>query len=680
MLLGYADQEYTRDTAESVPRAIQLYEKAIDLIEEELYPNRKQSCAELIDACGQDIPAEWYPEWLRFRAMLLQLNNRTILEEQMQMGGDPLTICDILNGALEEPEVINWAQRFEEAEDALLAVIGDKPPEMHIIGGYTGTIVTLPAPGSGYSTDSMLMSGTGQQSEKAQAMLASQYYSRTEGLTQEVRDALIAAGDASPTFLTSQPEYTTAPADDYVISVIGGELVLASDILKGRGQLFRKSTSQPYFPSALEQFCTVPNPLPDLFLARAKANLYKIRNCMNISGLRRQIEPYAAPTDAFSGAPGFGGEGFLTSASALQIAPTPYRYKVIVQRAKELVNYAMQLENSLLSALEKLDAAMYSELQARQDLALSRQSVRLQDLRIREAETGVDLAETQLEKAEFSVDQYDILANNPFGPIEQELTNLYNGLANLQNNLVNINRNQQIVNNSIMAAANTLGAIAYGIASANLFTTDAGGASLVTGGNAAVNISNIVFAGRIAGAQRSVNNQQANIQISNLQLSSAIRNRQYELQRDLAQFDVRLGNLQVRQAEQRVDVVEQEKAISELRVEQAQDTLNFLQTKFTNAEFYDWMSRELENIYSYFLQQATSMAKLAEQQLAFERQEPTAGMIQQDYWVSVQDNFAYDFSDNGNNTGVDRKGITGSARLLQDMTKLDLYGFETRRR
>jgi len=60
--------------------------------------------------------------------------------------------------------------------------------------------------------------------------------------------------------------------------------------------------------------------------------------------------------------------------------------------------------------------------------------------------------------------------------------------------------------------------------------------------------------------------------------------------------------------------------------------VNFLSSKFTNVELYDWMSNILERVYRYFLQQATAMAKLAENQLTFERQQQAPSIIQANYW------------------------------------------------
>jgi hypothetical protein len=81
----------------------------------------------------------------------------------------------------------------------------------------------------------------------------------------------------------------------------------------------------------------------------------------------------------------------------------------------------------------------------------------------------------------------------------------------------------------------------------------------------------------------------------------------------------------------------------------------------------------LGGIYAYFLQQSTALAQLAQAQLAFERQEPAPGFIQSDYWQDTLDN-------SGTSDPVDRRGMTGSARLLQDISQLDQYAFDTDRR
>jgi hypothetical protein len=104
--------------------------------------------------------------------------------------------------------------------------------------------------------------------------------------------------------------------------------------------------------------------------------------------------------------------------------------------------------------------------------------------------------------------------------------------------------------------------------------------------------------------------------------------------------------------------------------------VDYLAHKFTSAELYEWMSGVLGGVYSYFLQQATGVAMLAESQLTFERQEAPTSFIQNDYWEMPSETSPVNAADKPK----DRRGLTGSARLLQDIYQLDQYAFETNKR
>ena len=107
-----------------------------------------------------------------------------------------------------------------------------------------------------------------------------------------------------------------------------------------------------------------------------------------------------------------------------------------------------------------------------------------------------------------------------------------------------------------------------------------------------------------------------------------------------------------------------------LQQDHAEAVAVFLATRFTNAELLEWMSGVLGRVYAFFLQQATALAQLAEAQLAFERQELPAWFVSADYWRDTA----------AGPSGPDRRGLTGSARLLQDVHRLDQYAFDTDRR
>ena len=109
------------------------------------------------------------------------------------------------------------------------------------------------------------------------------------------------------------------------------------------------------------------------------------------------------------------------------------------------------------------------------------------------------------------------------------------------------------------------------------------------------------------------------------------RDREWRLNRNLAAQDEAIGDQQISIANDQVAVATQEQKIAHIQKDHAAATVQFLAGKFTNAELYEFMSEVLDGVYRFFLQQATAMAKLAENQLAFERQEPPQGFIQCDY-------------------------------------------------
>jgi len=166
----------------------------------------------------------------------------------------------------------------------------------------------------------------------------------------------------------------------------------------------------------------------------------------------------------------------------------------------------------------------------------------------------------------------------------------------------------------------------------------------------------------------------ANAQLFQFLASHQRQMQQWRFSLDLANQDLKIANQQIRLSQDHVRIVNQEHRISELQATQAQQVIDFLTNKFTNAELFDWMSGILESIYAGTLYMATATARLAEQQLNFERQTQTHAFIQSDYWQPARSLAG------GGDTGQaapDRRGMTGSTRLMFDITQLDQHAFTT---
>jgi Tc toxin complex TcA C-terminal TcB-binding domain len=336
------------------------------------------------------------------------------------------------------------------------------------------------------------------------------------------------------------------------------------------------------------------------------------------------------------------------------IRPTPYYFSVLIERAKHLAGLAQQMEAAYLAALEKFDAESYNLLRARHDLELAGKSVDLQSLRVNQAVEGAVLALRQQERVAVQKSAYDTWLQKPVSDLEQRQLTTYRNIAATQGSIAGIDASL-----SILQAWTALAT---------------GGAGAIFGGMVNLAFGSVLNAAKTDAASR-LANQQADAQIYGQQASIERRTQEWQLQQALAAQDEQISEQQITIARANETIAVEEQQIASLQQQHALAVVSFLASKFTSAELYAWMSGVLGQVYRYFLQQATSVARLAEQQLMFERQQALAPMIQADYWEPPSDTSAA-----ASPGQPDRRGITGSARLLQDIYELDQFAFESNKR
>ena len=402
-------------------------------------------------------------------------------------------------------------------------------------------------------------------------------------------------------------------------------------------------------------FCIPKNPLIDLLGFQAEINLYKLRNCRNIAGMKRELSDYAAPIDILSALPSIGSGGTMNLATRIVPPPIPYRYEFLLARTKELVSIAQQIENAMLAALEKYEQEKYNLLKARQDAELARAGVKLQNLRLKKANDEVYLAMAQLESADIQETTYQAWLAQGINAWEQKLLRTYTEALIYRRMIAQVQASKEAAVAITIAATATVG-VAAAVGSAGIVSTAAALQAYLTDKKLSVETAG---------------------QIASFYAAHERREQEWTLQLQLAGNAKVIGKQQVKISEDNVKIVGQEKKISEIQAKQVEEIIEFLRSKETNIELYRWMLKVLENVYSYFLQQATATARMAQNQLAFERQEQAPTFIQNDYWVAAPENMA---SSKASEDTVDRHGLTGSARLLTDLYKLDQYKFETEKR
>ncbi|HEV2068797.1 MAG TPA: LamG-like jellyroll fold domain-containing protein [Acidimicrobiales bacterium] len=394
----------------------------------------------------------------------------------------------------------------------------------------------------------------------------------------------------------------------------------------------------------------LPNPAFVAMKARVEVQLAKLRQGRNIAGVQRALEiPSAAGLAPIPVMPSPSIDG--PARPPAQLRPTPYRYRVLVERAKQLVALAEQVEAAYLSALEKYDNAAYRRFEANKGIALAEAGVTLQSLRVTEADSGVKLAEAQRGRAEAAEGEYQGLIDAGLNEYEKAMLDGYWNIKMFRDAVTNVDA-------------------AIGIAAAIQHTDWQNPQSFVA--------SAVIAALHGARAYQStfLTSAEERLQANTLLAGHARMVQGWELQRKLAAQDVMVAKAQITVARDHKAVATKEEEIAKLQATQAKATVEFLDRQFTNQELYAWMSGVLGGIYRYFLQQATALALMAQGQLAFERAESPASLVQADYWEPP----AMGTSSNGPGRAPDRRGLTGSVRLLQDIHQLDQYAFETDKR
>ena len=348
------------------------------------------------------------------------------------------------------------------------------------------------------------------------------------------------------------------------------------------------------------------NPQLRVLRSRAETNLAKLEGGRNIAGM-------LTPQPGSSGS----------------LQPSAYRYSALIDRAKQIVTLAQQTESAYLSAMEKGANEAYTALNAQQDLESANAAVKLESLKVTEANAQVSLADEQANKSTIEVKQITDLLDSDIVDLERDSV----GMQWVQVGL-------SLVSGFAVPAAG--GGSSSGGKS--------GGGSSSGGGSGG---------GSAFGAAASALNSQASLEEKQID---------WQAQKEQAYNDQNIAQSQIALAQDGVAVATQDLANANLQAKHASNVVSFLANKFTNVQLYQWMSGVLGSIYSYFLRQATAIARLAENQLAFERQEKAPSVIQSDYWSPLDPNAT---------PVTNTNGLTGAERLLADITQLDQYSLDT---
>jgi hypothetical protein len=641
-LLDYADAEFSQDNVEAQPRARTLYQTALDLLNEDVFKPHTQTCDALLAGLSSK------GESIANPALAARLRGR---------------LRDI--------------SRLDRLRDAVVSIRKAIRKSASAEEGFLDAdyLVARTQAESSYRLLGEAFSSARQ--------LRRQLY-RSAASTRNISETILKVSDtAERDFSQAMVRATHLSAEDFeddsrqfswlrfpaTSGSDGADSASPATLSFFDGLLRFKSD---FVPSASALWgCIPPNPVWASLRQHAEVNLIKLRTGRNIAGSKRDLASYAAPTNVTSALPMAGAAGRFALPGTATVQPTLYRYQSLVDRAKQLVQVAQQVEASMLSVIQQEAAEQYNLLKARQDLGLAQAGVNLKTAQLTEANDGVTLAKDQADRVTVQSQYYNgLLADKSLSKLESDAVQHMQNAADRLNDAA-----------GFLSDAGTFQTISGAVSGAMQLAQLAGGEPV---GTAVLGTLGGILGGGgpDLASQAAVKSTEAGIESTLAGKlvateSNELRRRDWEFQRDLAAKDEITSKQQITIATDHAEVADQELSIAKLQVANATDAVQFLANQFNNPELYDWMAGVLEGIYRFFLRQATVMAKLAQNQLAFERQDSSLSFINADYWAPPSSSEA---STVANAAAPNRRGLTGAERLLQDIYDLDQYAFQTDKR
>jgi hypothetical protein len=385
-------------------------------------------------------------------------------------------------------------------------------------------------------------------------------------------------------------------------------------------------------------FCTPQNEKLLGYWDTVADRLFKIRHCMNLEGVVRQLPLFEPPIDpALLVRATAAGIDISSVLNEMSMAVPHYRFSIMQQKAAELCNDVKALGATLLAALEKRDAEALALLRSTQEINLLKAIRSIKERQIEEAQHALDGLQKAKDMANLRHDYY---VNREFiNPGEKAHLILQATTGILQEAAAHLQTGA--------AVAHILPEFTVGL-----------GTGTTTGGSHVG--SSLEAASRALNAWSSVANTAA--AMSATMASYQRRADDWELQENLAAKEIEQVDRQILGAQIRLTVAQKELRNHDLQTENATTLDTFMRGKFTNRDLYHWMVSQISGVYFQSYQLAYDVARRAERAFRFELGLQDSNFIQFGYWDSL------------------KKGLLSGERLYHDLKRMEVAYLDQNKR
>jgi len=409
---------------------------------------------------------------------------------------------------------------------------------------------------------------------------------------------------------------------------------------KANGKTVNGTSMAPAF-----YFCIPKNEQLLTYWDTVEDRLFKIRHCMNIEGIVRQLPLFEPPIDP----------ALLVRARAMGLdlnsvlndlyAPLPhYRFSYLLQKAVELCGEVKSLGSALLSALEKKDAEELAVLRSGHEIAVLKAAKDVKQQQIQEVRTALTALQKTRAVTEERQKFYDMIEHRSGHEKEQldrlEQAQTFQELANLTE-----------IGVALAALIPTVTIGISGSFSSPVSTASFGGTTMATA---------LQSASRLLSWKAGYESYKANM--ASIKGGWDRRSDDWNLQKRLATKELAQIDQQVLGAEIRIAIAEKELENHEKQIENSEAVDEFMRNKYTNQELYTWMISQISAVFFQSYKLAYDLAKRAEKAYRFECGVTSSDFIRFGYWDSL------------------RKGLLAGEQLHLDLKRLDIAYMDQNKR
>jgi hypothetical protein len=381
-------------------------------------------------------------------------------------------------------------------------------------------------------------------------------------------------------------------------------------------------------------FCIPGNERMLAYWDRVADRLHKLRNCMDIEGVPRQLPLFAPPID-----PGLlvGGRAAGLSLDDILAAAAgslpPYRFRYLVDKARGYAATVQGFGAALLAALEKRDAEALAKLRNTHQKNILRLTTEVRRNELKAAEESVEIVRRKQAAAQYRIEYYGGL--------------LASGLS-----VWEIAQYASRVTASVIKGVETIFNTA---ASISLLIPEVGSPFAMKYGGKQIGDSTLSWA-KVIGVTAGLAELAGTV--AGIQGGFDRREQGWEHQKKLAENDLDTIEKEFAVAGLRKSIANRGLELHEKAKDQHDEIMDFFRDKFSNLGLYTHLSRTLQRLHREAYNNALEMARLAEQAYRFERPGDTGTFV-------------------GGEWDASRSGLLAGERLLLGLQNMEKRFIET---